>query len=263
MPEALNKASNKAKMIKIWKLLPKSVAMSSFPQSLRPLFSPGGGHRHSNERTEAADHHHLTKMTTIHCKKGFSGPIVSIIPPDARRKPSTQQQRHGEPTSPKVSCIGQIKRHKSKKKQEDKSSSSSGGDKEDFGRWSLTTIKQPFKEKPSSSYSLVRKHVLFHGRKSDASADKPPPMSLGQIKRFASGREISMLSEFTCPTQQQLQAQASTGIVYCSDEEEEDQETTTSPPTKPPLQRQEPRKKEINLWKRRIMAQPKPLHIIH
>ncbi|CAH9118133.1 unnamed protein product [Cuscuta europaea] len=261
MPEAVNKASHKGK---IWKLLPKSVA---FPQSLRPVFSPrsGGGHTHSNKRTEAAHHQHLMKMTKIHCKKGFSGPVVSIIPADARRKPTTQQHRHGEPTSPKVSCIGQIKI--SKKRQEEDKSSSSGGsrDKEDFGRWSLATTTPPFKEKPSSSsssssYSHVGKHVLYHGRKSDASADKGTPMGLGQIKHFASGREISMLSEFTCPTRQ---AQARSGIVYCSDEEEEDQETTTIPPTKPPLPQQEPRKKEINLWKRRIMAQPKPLHIIH
>ncbi|XP_017981194.1 PREDICTED: uncharacterized protein At1g76070 [Theobroma cacao] len=44
--------------------------------------------------------------------KGYSGPIVSLIPKEARRK--SKNGSFDEPTSPKVSCMGQIKCRKKK-----------------------------------------------------------------------------------------------------------------------------------------------------
>uniref|UniRef100_A0A5B7BNF0 Uncharacterized protein n=1 Tax=Davidia involucrata TaxID=16924 RepID=A0A5B7BNF0_DAVIN len=45
-----------------------------------------------------------------HVGRGFFDPIISIIPAEARRKPKNSSFEAQEPTSPKVSCMGQIKR---------------------------------------------------------------------------------------------------------------------------------------------------------
>lgn len=236
---------SKAKMI--LKLLPKSAAISF--QSLP--FSPG------RDKRLAAD-------IKTHCNKGFSGPMVSIIPAEARRKSSGMDTQ--EPTSPKVSCIGQIKHKKKMAKHQKRSGEKqrTGVDplptKKDYAR-SLTTL---FQERSSSAIGKI-----FHARRSDASADssrlREDAPSLGQMKRFASGRET--LSDFNWTAQVEPH-----GRKYCLDDEEEedeyeDEEEISIPfsapilinigSTKLPL---EPRK-EINLWKRRTMAQPKPLQL--
>ncbi|XP_031123081.1 uncharacterized protein At1g76070 [Ipomoea triloba] len=235
---------SKAKMI--LKFLPKSAAISF--QSLP--FSPGRDKRPADIKT--------------HC----SGPIISIIPAEARRKSGMDTQ---EPSSPKVSCIGQIKHKKKQKMQHQKRSGEKQQlpTKKDYAR-SLTTS---FQERSSSSAAIGK---IFHGRRSDASAadssrlrDCEDAPSLGKMKRFASGRET--LSDFNWTTASTATAQVVPHARKCclddDDDEEDEYEEIIIPFSAPmfgghgsttlPL---EPRK-EINLWKRRTMAQPKPLQL--
>lgn len=194
--------------------------------------------------------------------------MVSIIPVEARRKSGMD---HQEPSSPKVSCIGQIKHKKKHKRQHHQKIRSDENEKlptkKDYAR-SLTT-PSPFQDtRSSNSGSVIGK--IFHGRRSDASADKSSRLreedapSLGQMKRFASGRET--LSDFNWTTSQVVPK-------YCLDNDYEDDDEEIIIPFSAPILTNiigarhgsttlplEPRK-EINLWKRRTMAQPKPLQI--
>ncbi|XP_019173687.1 PREDICTED: uncharacterized protein At1g76070-like [Ipomoea nil] len=238
---------SKAKMI--LKFLPKSAAISF--QSLP--FSPGRDKRPA----AAAD-------IKTHCNKGFSGPIISIIPAEARRKSGMDTQ---EPSSPKVSCIGQIKHKKKMAKQKRQQPRVDPlPTKKDYAR-SLTTS---FQEISSSSAAIGK---IFHGRRSDATADSSrlrvceDAPSLGQMKRFASGRET--LSDFNWTTASTATAQVVPhGRKYCLDNDSDDEYEEISIPFSAPMfgghgsttLPLEPRK-EINLWKRRTMAQPKPLQL--
>ncbi|KAJ9146914.1 hypothetical protein P3X46_029128 [Hevea brasiliensis] len=49
--------------------------------------------------------------------KGFSSPRVSIIPKEVRRRARSLSFDAREPTSPKVSCTGQVKKKQNKKKK--------------------------------------------------------------------------------------------------------------------------------------------------
>ncbi|KAF2297986.1 hypothetical protein GH714_006852 [Hevea brasiliensis] len=162
---------------KILKYLPKAASAVYFQY---PAFSPGRDKRSEN-------HFHKFKA---HVGKGFSGPIVSIIPDEVRRKPKNGSLDTQEPTSPKVSCMGQIK-HKKKMVSNCKPKKASP--------------PQETKAAPAPSPREIKKHAstikrLFTSakkterRRSDASVyDKQPPSdrapSLSQMKRFASGRD--------------------------------------------------------------------------
>ncbi|GFP98232.1 uncharacterized protein at1g76070 [Phtheirospermum japonicum] len=191
------------------------------------------------------------KLRTHNSRKGFSGPILSMIPAEARLKP-TKFETTPEPTSPKVSCMGQIK-HKnriiSKKKH---------------------GPAPELKKKPSGV-----KKIFGAGRKADnkASVDygnKPPipdrAPSLSQMRRFASGRE-STLTNFDWATARIAPEDQDRG--FCSEGYSDGEDDVIIPFSAPILVagaiaggrlRLEPRK-EINLWKRRTMAQPEPLQL--
>ncbi|KAJ8538237.1 hypothetical protein K7X08_014777 [Anisodus acutangulus] len=233
----------KSKKNMILKLLPKAGA-STFIFQNHP-FSPG--------REKRFHHNH----------KGFSGPIVSIIPVEARNRKSNNETNQ-EPTSPKVSCIGQIKQRKKKKVIK-------------------TTAPTPVVlGKISSKKSNFRN--IFHLRRkpnyassaddnitsSDVQQNRVP--CLNQMKRFASGRE-GTLSNFDwknvqiTPQDHRKYYSDDDREDYC-DEDEEEEEEVIIPFSAPILVGRDNRpnfplepKKEINLWKRRTMTKPNPLQL--
>ena len=213
------KPSSKSKN-KILRLLPKATQAAVSFQN--PAFSPGRA-------------------------KGFSGPM---IPAEARGKSKNFETQ--EPTSPKISCMGQLKH---KKKMCKKQTSLPRGFKPAVNPQPERTGKAR-----SSGPGLMK---IFSGRrKSDASIDgglgKPPlaerAPSLSQMRRFASSRDT--FAGFDWKASQ---------ITPDSGEDSDGEDGGGGIPFSAPILMAgglvlEPRK-EINLWKRRTMAQPKPIHV--
>ncbi|PHU21027.1 hypothetical protein BC332_12178 [Capsicum chinense] len=150
----------------ILKFLPKAATATVIFQN-HP-FSPG---------REKRLHHHNNH-------KGFSGPIISIIPAEARNRKSNNVTNQ-EPTSPKVSCIGQIKQRKNK---------ATKMKKEKATNTKIPLEKIPSKTK-SSKYNF--RNIFQRARKFDVDdntsiASEVVPNSapcLGHMRKFASGRE--------------------------------------------------------------------------
>ncbi|KAK7310992.1 hypothetical protein RJT34_08828 [Clitoria ternatea] len=228
-----------------------------------PPFSPGRDNKSRPENTTKWVRPH-------HGVKGFSCPMVSMIPDEARRKSHDNRSNsideicYQEPTSPKISCMGQIKHKKKHIKK---------------GKAKDIEVKK--------HVSTFQKMLFFHaakpkspGRKSDASvphckkdalADNAPHVS--QMRRFSSGREA--LANFDWRVAHNV-APEEDEIDYYSDEERtgsdsEDEQEVKIPFSAPILVgatghgdvlNLKPRK-EINLWKRRTMAPPRPLQLNH
>lgn len=233
----------------ILKFLPKAATATVIFQN-HP-FSPG--------REKRFHHHHNHNH-----HKGFSGPIISIIPAEARSRKSNNVTNQ-EPTSPKVSCIGQIKQRKSIKKTKKEGTSTK------------TPLEKITSTKKSSRSNF--RNFFQRGRKSDAddttsiSSDvqnKAP--SLSHMRKFASGREGS-LSNFDWKN---VQITPEDHRKYYSDddredytdEDDEEEKEVIIPFSAPILVGRDNRpnfplepKKEINLWKRRTMTQPNPLQL--
>lgn len=236
---------------KILKFLPRAAsAVVSF--QTYPPFSPS-----RDKRSEI----NASKLKA-HAGRGYSGPIVSMkmIPDEARRKPKNGGFETQEPTSPKVSCMGQIK-HKKKIKKLAKRAPPPQEVK------AVSTSSPPELKKRASAIGRIFAGAK-PGRKSDAVVaekavlpDKAP--SLTQMKRFASGRDSLADFDWTAQIAQIDRDQRN----YYSDEErlgdsDQEEEEVIIPFSAPlmvgggvPLQ---PRN-EINLWKRRTMAPPRPL----
>lgn len=236
-------------------------------------------------------------------RKGFSGPM---IPAEARYKSKNSSYISHEPTSPKVSCMGQIKHKKkirdlNKKKGNVHDSLPPRGDHFISHSQPLEQVNPSKSQKPKifksfQSFSDVKKKdpapVLksvqsfnhedtdrkkkknsgirnLFGKPSKRNVYEPPLTApsdkkapgLGQLQRFSSGR--NSLSNFDWTTAQISPAEAHDDE---SDGEwdEEDAKISFSAPlgttSSCSLVNAEPRK-EINLWKRRTMAQPKPLQL--
>ncbi|KAJ1376934.1 hypothetical protein SESBI_49407, partial [Sesbania bispinosa] len=105
---------------RILKILPKAVSAVTVTFQ-NPPFSPGRDHKSRQDNA--------TKWIKPHGGKGFSGPIIPMIPDEARRKPKdgsngNENYYQQEPTSPKISCMGQIK-HKKKQIKKTKATKSS------------------------------------------------------------------------------------------------------------------------------------------
>ncbi|CAL9027286.1 unnamed protein product [Prunus brigantina] len=135
------------------------------------------------------------------------GPMISLIPSEARRKP-----RNGitfgpkEPTSPKVSCMGQIKgKQKKKKKKKNQSKSKSNTSKRACPPPQETTTCNlvscvPKEVKKKTSKGLPKEAPPKEGDENDnnnpdglvgGSSRGPERVpSLGQMRRFASGRGV-------------------------------------------------------------------------
>ncbi|OIW14805.1 hypothetical protein TanjilG_05426 [Lupinus angustifolius] len=224
---------------KILKVLPKAVAAMRFQN---PPFSPSRIHKSRSENTR---------------NKGFSG---SMIPHETRKKPnrgSNNDIDYQEPTSPKISCMGQIK-HDKKRVEKAKT-------KEIEVKKNVSTFKKMLfyaaKPKSISSAKLDCNKNMVVERVT----------SMSHMKRFKSGRDI--FADFDWKDQvvpHEIDC-------CCSDEDRVDDEGKVEGfiiPFSAPILIScssgnggyygegvidlKPRK-EINLWKRRTMAQPKPL----
>ncbi|XP_020573764.1 uncharacterized protein At1g76070-like [Phalaenopsis equestris] len=182
--------------------------------------------------------------------KGFSGPIVSIIPKDARHKKRNSSGRGGEPSSPKISCMGQIKKKKKK-------SSASEWKKEreiekPRRRIFCFCFKGLFRRKVRPGGEPYGKEVeekMEKQRLPEVRSSAAP--RLGQMRRYQSGRET--LADFDWRK------------TMGEKEEEEEEEDVFIPHSAPILVgggavALEP-KKEVNLWRRRDMNPPLPLQI--
>lgn len=279
---------------KILKFLPRASSSVSFQNP--PLYSPAKDKR-SSEKT------HKSNLGI-----GFSGPMVSIIPSDNRRKiknDSTYALVY-EPTSPRVSCMGQVKCKHYRKKL----AGAAGATNKlppTFAKptnkvsrtTSFTTVRTHIKEddqeksakvdpvvvkskKKSGIRGLFRGGSVNSGRKSDATNNKSKTElnlqkapCLSTMKRFSSGRDA--FSNFDWTTQ--VAPLDSAHRNYFTDDERcggsDGDEEIKIPSSAPVMERTkgvcdnfiriggvnlEPRK-EINLWKRRTMAQPKPLQL--
>lgn len=256
----MEKPATKSKN-KILKFLPKA-AQAAVVSFQNIPFSP-----RRDKRPDVNAH----RLKTHH-NKGFSGPMVSMIPAEARRKSKNFETQ--EPTSPKVSCMGQIK-HKQKISKKKHASLPKEFKPVSFSQ----PLEKSKKSRPTGPGPKMKKKpsgikkILRGGRKSDASIDDAKPQlsesapSLCQMRRFASSRETFANFDWTTA---QIAPEVDRG--FYSDEERgySDGEDDVIIPFSAPILTTgaggvagldlEPRK-EINLWKRRTMVRPKPLQL--
>ncbi|XP_010471756.1 PREDICTED: uncharacterized protein At1g76070-like [Camelina sativa] len=255
---------------KLLQMLPKAM---SFGHRVPP-FSPGRDLHHNHHSSAASN------------KMFFSGPMVPLVSNAARVRRNKNDSVWDEPTSPKVSCIGQIKLGKSsnkcptgKKKKAAASlipkvskTSSSLTKEDDKGH--VSKIKRFFSF--SSANTASRKS---HPTAISAADEHPVTMvsaaaavpSLGQMKKFASSREG--LGGFDWAAEMKLgeDSPADHHRGYYSDDDtrganlrgddDDDDEDDIIIPFSAPLGLNLRPKKEVNLWKRRTMDPPKPLHL--
>lgn len=250
---------------KILKFLPRAASAVSVSFQNVPPFSPG-----RDRRSEI----HLNKLKN-HAGRGFSGPIISMIPDEARRKPKNGGFDSQEPTSPKVSCMGQIKHKKKMIKKAKRTNAPAPLPPQKVKAVTTTTTTSPPREIKKHASAIRRIFAGARkpaGRKSDASVDYKPALSddheapcLSQMNRFASGR--NSLADFDWMAQ--IAPVDREHRNYYSDEErgesDEEEEEVMIPFSAPMMMgggvALQPRK-EINLWKRRTMAPPRPLELI-
>lgn len=231
---------------------------STFPSS-----SGGGGRRSSFNHRNA-----------------FSGPIaVSIVPPEARGRGGggKRSKRSGyvtpEPSSPKVSCIGQIKRSNSRRqKKVNPSCGKNGGAcplpprspapaeaKPCRPKGSLLKRVSFFRRSRSRSRSRAssssRYGLVGNGKAAMAAPAPAPPagLGLGQMKRFTSGRAAFQDFDWR---EEEMRGRDS------DEEYEDDGFVAHSAPLVlgGGVVASEPRK-EVNLWRRRPVAPPTPLEL--
>ncbi|KAI3696045.1 hypothetical protein L1987_79054 [Smallanthus sonchifolius] len=263
----LQKTTGKS-LLKILKFLPKATSSVTFQNP--PIFSPAKDKRPS-EKT------HKSNLGI-----GFSGPVVSIVPSETRRKIKNDSKYKlvYEPTSPRVSCMGQVKCKHYRKLT---------------GTGKLITNKPTNKFSRTTSYTPARTYITEEDQEKGIKIDpvvekskkKSGILSLFRcgsrrmpdatenmsktaltipkapcLKRFSSGRDAFMSFDWT------TQVAPLAG-------ETEGEEVAAIPSSAPVMVRNkgvcdkfvrvggvklEPRK-EINLWKRRTMAQPQPLQV--
>ncbi|MED6180778.1 hypothetical protein PIB30_013673 [Stylosanthes scabra] len=248
-----NKQNSYSSMLrsKILKILPKAAAAVHVTFQ-NPPFSPGRDNQSGSSRH----------------KPPSSGPIM--IPEEARRKPKHGGLDTQEPTSPKVSCIGQIKSKKKRiiNKHENNNitttSKKEGSNK--FQRMFFHTGKPKKSCASTSSYSLDQ--------------DNSNTLPIGHMRRFASSRET--FSNFDWKSQIAPEDNNHNDCDETPAVEEEEEEEVVIPFSAPIGGRGgcsgafgggrgdhdeivanlnvQPRK-EINLWKRRTMAPPRPLQL--
>ncbi|KAL0907895.1 hypothetical protein M5K25_022346 [Dendrobium thyrsiflorum] len=191
--------------------------------------------------------------------RGFSGPIVSIIPKDAQHKKRSNSGGGAEPTSPKISCMGQIKDKKKKKKKKKNEKGEEKQTEKPRSRLCSSCFKGLFRRRVRPGGVPPEKEVeeKMERKKVPNVASTVPAPRLGQLRRYQSGRET--LAGFDW--------RKTMGENYGDEgeEEEEDDDDCFIPHSAPILVgggavALEP-KKEVNLWRRRDMPPPLPLQI--
>lgn len=178
-----------------------------------------------------SNHHSISNSKPIHHNKAFSGPLV---PMEARKKGESRNFTEREPTSPKVSCMGQIKLKKSN------SSSKRFPNKEKIHKSSSFTLKKMFNKK-------------VRPRRRPESPEVPAQPPVGQLRKFTSGRD--WLADFDWRK-----------VHDDSEVYDDDGDEVIVPHSAPILigggggVAPEP-KKEVNLWKRRTLDPPMSLQV--
>lgn len=234
--------STKSKTARIFSFLPKATSFS-IPHTTS--FSPG---RENYAKSKT--------LHSLHSSKFFSGSIISMVPVEARCK-----EKNGcgfdaqEPTSPKVSCIGQVKNKKA-------------------CRPKPSSPPRVQERKPAFIIrKMFRRRKVTPGRRTDAAAEESsdgrPAVavrapSLGQMRRFASGRETLRNFDWR---KVEIEQEAATGdpekcgFSDGDSDEEHDAAIYHSAPIMVcgGMVAMEPIRKEVNLWKRRTLAPPVPL----
>ncbi|KAG2303384.1 hypothetical protein Bca4012_062148 [Brassica carinata] len=253
MEKASDSNNNNSK--KLSKMFPKALSIG---HSAAP-FSP------------ARDYRHHRTISTASRGYFFSSPITPLPPTSARARRRTKSNGAiAEPTSPKVSCIGQIKLAKSKcpekntraPKNLETASSPSLVKEEGRGGWSklkrlFSTGRNPSRKSSSTASAAVIEHPVV-------AVEAVAAPSLGNMKKFATCRES--LGEFDWRVEMKRQEEESRSDHrrgYSSDDKEEVIPCSVIMP----LPQREglslcPRQKsEVNLWERRTMDRPKPLKV--
>ncbi|KAI3797310.1 hypothetical protein L1987_32566 [Smallanthus sonchifolius] len=240
------KASAKSKNT-ILKFLPKSSVSFQNPQ----IYSP------SREK-RSLDKPHKSNLGI-----GFSGPLVSKIPADTRRKIKNDYAVVYEPTSPRVSCMGQVKCKNKKDKPQ------RGGNRPPTASNVLRLTSGTPESKKKLGFRKIFAGVTPSGSSGKKSSKAP---SLGTMKRFSSGRDKFSNIDWT----KEAAVMDSGGRRYDSDEESDDEHVVVVPSSAPVIIRNTlgfddnivrvaginmEKRSEINLWKRRTMQQPKPLQL--
>ncbi|VVA95449.1 unnamed protein product [Arabis nemorensis] len=182
--------------------------------------------------------------------------MVPLVPNAARVRRNKNDAVWDEPTSPKVSCIGQIKRVKSKRSPKKnrattkslipKIPKTSSLTKEDEKSRGFSKIKRLFSFSSATPSRQTHSSAVAEHPVTVVSAAAAP--SLGQMKKFASSRDALGGFDWSVEMKQDVESPADHHRGYYSDDE-----------VRAPLSLKP--KKEVNLWKRRTMDPPKPLHL--
>ncbi|KAJ0781676.1 hypothetical protein HanPI659440_Chr06g0251961 [Helianthus annuus] len=202
----------------------------------------------------------------------FSGPLLSTDQTRRKIKNHSDHTITYEPTSPRVSCMGQVKCKYTKQKQKPKPQPTG----KDFRQKSATPdrtrggvdVHASHTESKGKKKLGFTKLLSFGGKKQDKKSNVPMFLdkvpSLSTMKRFSSGREKLSDIDWT----RNSMAVDSGDRNYDSDEGDVIVPSSAPVVIRNPLGfddnlvrvagNTEPRK-EINLWKRRTMTQPKPL----
>lgn len=220
------------------------------------------------------------KISADKSQKSHMAPTKSIVPADALRSKSRNPSFGArEPTSPKVSCMGQVKRkkklcsyinnnnnyvlppldHLNLMVHNSKVVQSAGLEGDVKRKKKPLAIKNMFSRVPSGrrksdAIATTDNYVVGDHRASSSSSS----CSLSQMRRFSSSR--TSLSNFDW-TVAQIAPVDNEGENGCRDKVK-----ISSMCAAPRIIQEckevsfEPRK-EINLWKRRPMAQPRPLQL--
>jgi hypothetical protein len=182
--------------------------------------------------------------------KGFSGPILHLIPDEARRKEKTDTPfGTQEPTSPIVSCIGQIKK-KAKKNKLPRAKSIKKRvplklERKPRSGNNISLVQRMFGRKPP-----IPRHRLEVSRSDNMLASTSKAPRIDHMKRFKSGRGSLRDFDWT---------EIKREIKGIDSKEDDDLSVYYTAPLVfggPP----EPRK-EVNLWKRRTIGAPVPLKL--
>lgn len=170
---------------------PRTSALLSAPYPIAP-FSPG------RDMKRPADY--ATRGRTNCNARGFSGPLVSIIPQEAREKKEDNGFESREPTSPKVSCIGQVKLKKVRCQAKVRPNTKEKPKDIQHGNRPVLQTKE-IESEPASSPGQAKasklKKLLHMSRekKAEQPVSRAEPTAaavvptLGQLKRFSSGRD--------------------------------------------------------------------------
>lgn len=147
--------------------------------------------------------------------RGYSGPMISIVPKEAREKKRDSGFESQEPTSPKVSCIGQVKLKKKMSKAKVKEKDRTGDRDRDRPVLRINEIKSEHSSLRGVKALQLKKFFTISREKKPAQTVSDSEFipeagvpSLGRLKRFSSGRhrgvslenvfQDSVQVDFTC-----------------------------------------------------------------